>query len=121
MESAILLDPLFDQVMVVGEGQPYLAAVASLNQDHWASFAREQGLSPDAPNEAKTTKILVQRVAAQLRKFPGYAQVRRLHTTLDAWSVDNGLLTPTLKMKRGPISDKYKDAIAAMYAEFTKK
>lgn len=121
MESAILLDPLFDQAMIVGEGQPCLAAVLSLNEEHWASLAREQGLGADAPNDPKTTKILLQRVAAQLREFPGYAQVRRLHATTDAWSVDNGLLTPTLKMKRGPIADKYQDAIAAMYAELAIK
>ena len=120
MESAILLDPLFDQAMIVGEGQPCLAAVVSLNAEHWAQFSRDQGLDPDAPNEAKAIKILLQHLAAQLRDFPGYAQVRRLHATLDTWSVDDGLLTPTLKMKRGPISDRYKDAIAAMYAEFTK-
>lgn len=121
MESAILLDPLFDQAMIMGEGQPCLAALASLNEEHWANFAREQGLNPDAPGDSKAAKILLQRVAAQLGEFPGYAQVRRLHATLDVWSVDNGLLTPTLKMKRGPISEKYQDAIAAMYAEFAVK
>jgi long-chain acyl-CoA synthetase len=121
MESAILLDPLFDQVMVVGEGLPCLAAVAALNVEHWRAFAQQEGLDPDAPNAPKATKMLLQRVATLLGAFPGYAQVRRLHATLDEWSVDNGLLTPTLKMKRGPISDRYKEAFAAMYRELAAK
>jgi long-chain acyl-CoA synthetase len=121
MESAILLDPIFDQAMLVGEGQPYLAAVLSLNGEHWPAFAQAEGLDPGAPNDPKAIKILLQRVAAQLREFPGYAQVRRAHATLDPWSIDNGLLTPTMKMKRGPISNKYKDAITAMYAALATK
>ena len=119
MEAAILLDPLFEQVMIVGEGQPCLAALASLNAEHWPAFAREQGIDAgDAGSlaNAQVRKALLQRIAAQLKDFPGYAQVRRFHVTLEPWTVDNGLLTPTLKIKRGPISEKYKNAIAAMYA-----
>ncbi len=119
MEAAILLDPLFAQVMIVGEGRPCLAAVAALDAEHWQAFAREQGLEPTALNDSRAVKLLLQRVAAQLDGFPGYAQVRRLYATLDVWSVENGLLTPTMKMKRGPLAEKYQDAIAALYAEFT--
>lgn len=122
MEAAILLDPLFDQAMIVGEGRPCLAALVALDAEHWPAFAREQGVDPAQPsalNDAKIVKALLQRATAQLKDFPGYAQVRRLHATLDVWSVDNGLLTPTLKMKRGPLAEKYKNAIAAMYTEFT--
>jgi long-chain acyl-CoA synthetase len=122
MESAILLDPLFDQALVVGEGQPYLATIVVLNADHWAALARQHGLDPGLPqslNDATMTKLLLQRVAAQVKDFPGYAQIRRVSATLEAWTVDNGLLTPTLKMKRDPIAEKYKDTIRAMYAEFS--
>lgn len=120
MESAILLDPLFSQVMLVGEGQPCLAAVASLDAEHWAQFARELGLDPADPaslRDARVQKALLARIASRLTDFPGYAQVRRVHATLDEWTVDNGLLTPTLKMKRGPLTEKYREAIAALYAD----
>jgi long-chain acyl-CoA synthetase len=122
MEAAILLDPLFEQVMVVGEAQPYLAAIAVLNREHWAELAREHGVNPvlpDSLNDARIAKALLQRVAAQATDFPGYAQVRRVRATLDGWTVDDGLLTPTLKIKRDPIAEKYKDTIKAMYAEFS--
>ncbi len=119
METAILLDPLFAQVMLVGEGQPCLAAVASLDREQWTAFARQQGLDPDDPEalrDARLHKALLARIAERLAHFPGYAQVRRVYATLDEWTVDNGLLTPTLKMKRGAIAEKYRDAIASLYA-----
>mgnify|MGYP001813771990 FL=1 len=53
MEMAIALDPLFEQVMVVGEGKPYLTALAFLNPDLWPGLAREKGLNPDAPESLR--------------------------------------------------------------------
>jgi long-chain acyl-CoA synthetase len=94
MEAAILLDPLFAQVMIVGEGRPCLAAVAALDAEHWQAFARERGLEPDALDDGKVVKLLLQRVAAQLKDFPGYAQVRRLYATLDVWSVEMACSRP---------------------------
>ena len=120
MEAAITLDPLFAQVLVVGEARPCLVAVASLDREHWNTFARGLGLDPDdaaALTDARVQKTLLARITERLRDFPGYAQVRRVHATLDEWTVENGLLTPTLKMKRGPLTEKYRDAIAALYAD----
>lgn len=120
MESAIQLDPLFAQVMLVGEGQPCLVAVASLDPEQWAGFARDLGLDPDDPaalGDGRAQKALLARIAQRLRDFPGYAQVRRVHATLDEWTVENGLLTPTLKMKRRPLFEKYREAIEALYAD----
>lgn len=118
MEAAIALDPLFEQVMVVGEGKPCLACVAVLNEEHWQTFCREQNLIPDNANalaDSRINKMLLARIAERLKGFPGYAQVRRLHPTLDLWTVENGLLTPTLKMKRMQLQEKFQEAIEAMY------
>ncbi len=41
-----------------------------------------------------------------LRDFPGYAKIRRLGLLLEPWTVDNGLLTPTLKVKRAKVLEK---------------
>ena len=118
MESAIGLDPLFEQVLVVGEGKPCLACVAVLNEEHWQSFCQEQNLDRDGAEalaDSRVNRMLLARVADRLRDFPGYAQVRRLFLTLDPWTVENGLLTPTMKMKRAQLQDKYHDVIEAMY------
>ena len=103
MELAIQLDPLFAQVLVVGEGRPYLTALVVLDKDQAAKAG------------AMTDKALAARVGAQLKSFPGYAQVRRVAVVDEAWTVDNGLLTPTLKAKRAPILERYKAQVDELY------
>ena len=123
MESAILLDPLFEQVMVVGEGKPYLAALTVLNEEHWQAFAASLDVDPGHPavlRDPRVVKALTRRAAGHLKHFPGYAQIRRLHPELKPWAVDNGLLTPTLKVKRKQVFDRYRAAIDAMYADFAR-
>lgn len=123
MESAILLDPLFEQVMIVGEGKPYLAALTVLNEEHWQAFAANLEVDPKQPSalrDPKVIKALTRRVAHHLKHFPGYAQVRRMHLDLTPWTVDDGLLTPTLKIKRNQVLNRYRAAVEAMYADFAR-
>src|SRR5690606_2236463 len=117
MEIAIAADPLFEQVLIVGEGRPYLSALAVLNDGQWKRFAREHGL--DSPNDAPAEGLLLERIAACLREFPGYARVVRLTCVNEPWSVDNGMLTPTMKAKRKAIPARYESEVAAMYQGHT--
>jgi len=120
MEMAIGLDPLVEQVLVVGEGRPFLGALLVLNADLWPGLAREYGLDPDAPGSLRDRRILgmiQQRVAGALRAFPGYAKVRRLALLLEPWTIENGLLTPTLKVKRAAVLGRYAQLVDAIYAE----
>jgi long-chain acyl-CoA synthetase len=120
IESAILLDPLFEQVMVVGEGKPFLAALVVLNEEHWRDFAASLAVDPDNPavlRDPKVAKALLRRVVMHLRHFPGYALIRRLHAERSPWTVDNGLLTPTLKLKRDQVLARYRAEVEAMYAD----
>ena len=57
------------------------------------------------------------RVRTQLHEFPGYAKIRRVALTLQPWTIDDGLLTPTLKFKRAAILDKFAVQVEAMYRE----
>ena len=123
MESAILLDPLFEQVMIIGEGKPYLAALTVLNEEHWQAFAASLQVDPAQPSaltDPKVIKALTHRIAGHLKHFPGYAQIRRLHPVLKPWTVDNGLLTPTLKVKRNQVLDHNRTAVDALYADFAR-
>jgi len=120
MEQAIGLDPLFEQVMVVGEARPYLCALIVLNGERWPEFAREQGLDPENPEvlrEAQLHKAVLSRVKQALRHFPGYARIRRVHLTLEPWGIENGLMTPTLKVKRPAVLARYAQEIEAIYRE----
>ncbi len=120
MEAAVKLDALFEQVMIIGEGKPYLAALAVLNPEHWQSWCTEQHLNASDPgtlSDSRVNKMLLTRLSARLKDFPGYAQVRRFYATLEPWSVENGLLTPTLKMKRAQILGHYAKEADALFSE----
>jgi long-chain acyl-CoA synthetase len=96
VELAILRDPLFEQVMVVGEGRPFPVLLA---------------VSPEADE-----KVLVRRANEQLKSFPRWVRMRSVIASRDPWSVENGLLTPTLKLKRPALTQTLKVRIDAAYA-----
>ncbi|MCW8853989.1 MAG: long-chain fatty acid--CoA ligase [Gammaproteobacteria bacterium] len=118
MEMAIALDPLFDQIIILGEAKPYLTAIVVLNPDAWADFAVSMSIHPEAPDALSkqgVDKALLQRVSARLKDFPGYAHIRKVTAILEPWTVDDGLLTPTLKIKRPKVMEKYSKEIEEMY------
>jgi long-chain acyl-CoA synthetase len=119
MELAICLDPLIDQALVIGEGRSYLAAILVLSPEEWPGLARRFGLDDSLDEILKNDKLnshLVRAVGKRLTDFPGYAKVRRVILTREPWTVDNGLLTPTLKVKRAKVLDKFAAEIEALYA-----
>jgi long-chain acyl-CoA synthetase len=116
IEAAIARDPLFEQVMLLGEGKPYLTVMTVLSTDHWKKLAAEKSLRDGDVGSQAVEELLRARIAAQMKEFPGYAQVRRVTATLDPWTVENGLLTPTMKLKRAKVMEKFNAAIDGMYA-----
>jgi long-chain acyl-CoA synthetase len=118
MEAAICMDPLFDQALVLGEGRASLAALLVLNPDLWFGFARELGLDPferDNLADPRLQKKVLARLQPLLHDFPGYAKIRHVILTLDPWTVDNGLLTPTLKVKRAKVLEQFEEQVAVLY------
>ncbi len=118
MEMAITLDPLFEQAIVVGEGRPYLTALVVLNADLWPGLAQECGLDPmsyASLQDAGLNSLLLGRIKGALADFPGYAKIRRISVQLEPWTIDNGLLTPTLKLKRAQVIERNLGAIETMY------
>ena len=118
IEAAIARDSLFEQVMLLGEGKPYLSVMTVLNADQWKKLCAEKGLDAGqgAVNVKAAEDILRARIAAQMKEFPGYAQVRRVTASLEPWTVENGLLTPTLKLKRAKVMERFNAEIDKMYA-----
>ncbi len=118
MESALTMDPLFDQAMVIGEGRQFLAAILVLGEGPWQRLATDLGLDPHDPASLMDSRTLVAaraRVDARLAGFPGYAQVRAVHLTREPWTIGNGLITPTMKLKRPEVMDRFATTIDAMY------
>lgn len=116
IETAIQRDPLFEQVLVLGEGKSFLTALVYLNADQSAALCQDRGWdSLDWQNTAQQA-YLVHKIAAQMTDFPGYAKVRKVAVSDTEWTVDNGLLTPTLKVKRAAVMREFAVQIEALYS-----
>ena len=115
IEAAIQRDILFEQVMVVGEGRAYLSALIVIDKKDWAEFCSENNLSVDQINSKEADSLLSKKIDEQMIEFPGYAKIRQIHITTDPWTVESGLITPTLKLKRPKIMAQYADEIEQLY------
>jgi long-chain acyl-CoA synthetase len=100
-EFAVLHDPVFEQVMLVGEGRPFLTLLAVTQETD--------------------EKTLLARANERLKAFPRWVRVRRVIATREPWTIENGLLTPTLKLKRPVLLARFKNAVEAAYAEESDK
>lgn len=103
LELALCEDPLFDQCFVVGENKPFIAAVAVLNPQAWAQLAQQLGLPAQDPaslRHPRVCELALARIAHQARHFPKYAVPRVVVLSTEPWTVENTLMTPTLKLKR---------------------
>jgi long-chain acyl-CoA synthetase len=97
VELALLRDPVFEQVMLVGEGRPFPILLAVTKE--------------------ADEKALVKRANDQLTAFPRWMRVRRVVAMREPWDIDSGLLTPTLKLRRPLVAQRFAARIDAAYAE----
>jgi len=105
-------------VMVIGDNLPYLSALVVLNLEHWKQVAGELGL--ECGNGAVSSNSIVQqyvlkRIAPLLCDFPGYARIRQVTCLLEPWTIEDGLITPTLKLRRNQVMERFATEIRAMY------
>jgi long-chain acyl-CoA synthetase len=109
MEMCILMDNLFEQVLIIGEGKPYLSALVCLNQKNG-----DTTFDPLNSSEQQEQELL-KRMNAQLDNFPGYAKIVRLALIKEPSTVENGLMTPTLKLRRNKILKLYAKELEQLY------
>jgi long-chain acyl-CoA synthetase len=121
METAIAMDSLINQVVIVGEGKPFLAALVTLDPDAYAKLAgMEHDLSGDLGrdrDQSRLEEILLHRIAERLLGFPGYAAIRRLAVVEKPWNIENGMMTPTMKLKRERILEAHREDIDRLYRD----
>jgi long-chain acyl-CoA synthetase len=95
-----------------------LGALAVLNPEHWAILAGELHLHPyerASLDDPLIHHIVLDRIAQQLHGFPGHIQIRRVCLTLEPWTIENGLITSTLKVRRERLLKHYSAEVAALY------
>jgi long-chain acyl-CoA synthetase len=116
VEAELSRSPLFEQVAVVGERRPFLAALVVLNDAAWKRCAQDWGVSPDSPNASIVKARMLAEIEARLTALPRHAQVRAVHLSLEPWTIDAGILTPTLKVKREVLQRQFAKEIDQLYA-----
>jgi long-chain acyl-CoA synthetase len=119
MEMALATDPLFEQVLVVGEARPFLTALLVLNPERWAALAQQLSVSAGDPQSLQAAAVMEEvgrRIDGLTREFPGYARIRRFSLSLEPWTVENGMQTPTLKLRRQLIAERARPVIERLYA-----
>ena len=111
--------PLFEQAFVLGEQRPFIAAVVVMNPQVWAQLAQSLQLDPkdpaslQAPAAMKAALARIQQAAAS---FPHYAVPRKVWLTLEPWTIENTMMTPTLKLKRNNLMSRFAAEIERLYA-----
>ena len=119
LEFAIQEDHLFEQVLAVGENRPFISALVVVNDELWRKLCEEMQMDADDPatlTARPMTRLLVKRVRAAAKDFPSYGIPRAVGVLREPFTVEEGLLTPTMKPKRRRIAEKYADLIEALYA-----
>ena len=122
LELAITKDPLFSQAMVVGEGQPHLGALLVLDRAAWGDLARTLGLDPEVPASLSAPVVhqeVLRRLKELLWEFPPHVRIFAVHLLLEAWTIEGGALTPTMKLKRGPLQQRFHKEIQALFVSST--
>jgi long-chain acyl-CoA synthetase len=120
IEALIRKDPIVGHVLAIGDRRNYVVALISLEPDTARTFAKENALPTDLAALAAHPRIrerLQATVDAANTELARYEQVRKFAVLPGELRQEDGELTPTLKVKRKVVEEKYKALIDAMYAE----
>jgi long-chain acyl-CoA synthetase len=118
VEGALTLAPEIAQAMVAGDRRPYLVAVIVPDPDFAAAYAGEHGMAVELPALARDPgfhRALGEAVARVNRNLAPPERVRRFCIADEPFSLDNGQLTPTLKIRRHAIRAAYGAGIDSLY------
>jgi long-subunit acyl-CoA synthetase (AMP-forming) len=112
---------LIGQAAVIGDARPFNTALIVLDADNAPAWARAQGIE-DTSLEAlaadpRVREAVQAEVDAGNERLARVEQIKKFHIVPRDWEPGGDELTPTMKLKRKPIAEKYADAIEAMYAK----
>jgi long-chain acyl-CoA synthetase len=119
LEAALKAQPLIGQACVIGDGEPYMAALLVLDPDVVPAWAASHGASASALPALASDPVVLEEiereVAAANERFSHAEAIRRYTVLPDEWLPDSEELTPTMKLKRRGIAQKYAREIADLY------
>ena len=119
LERRLRADPLIAEVMVYGDRRPYPVALLSLNPDELARFGRRQGLEPTDSGDLSGHPVVRARVAGLIeetnRELASYARIKRFALLPAPLTEAAGELTPSLKIRRAVVAQKYRELLESLY------
>jgi long-chain acyl-CoA synthetase len=118
LEEALRLSPYILNVMLYGANRPFNVAVVVLDANAIRKWAAETGtpLGTDLTADPTVKKLVAGELDRCAGTFRGYEKPADVVLTLEDFTIDSGLLTPTLKLKRAAVVERYKDRLEALYA-----
>lgn len=126
IENKAKASRFIEQIMVVGEGEKMPCAFVQPEFDFVKRWAELHNLDiGQTPEEMVKSPELKKRIEKEIdklnQKLGNWEQVKRIELTPEIWSVDNGMLTPTMKLKRKVIKERYIDLYNKLYEKETDK
>lgn len=120
LENAMKQSRFIEQIMVIGDGQKMPAAFIQPNFEFVREWERLHKIPVDKTNEELVSNLkVIERIQEEIdilnKKFGNWEQIKRFELTSDVWSISGGHLTPTLKLKRKIIMEKYNDLYQKIY------
>ncbi len=120
IENTMKQSRFIEQIMVIGDGQKMPAAFIQPSFDFVKEWAKIHKINIGTTNAEiiSNTKVVerIQEEVDQLNeKFGNWEKIKRFELTPDVWSIEGGHLTPTLKLKRKVVMEKYKDLFNKIY------
>jgi len=111
--------PYIDQIMVVGEGREFLSALVVPDNEVIAAYAKENGIAFDSPDDLHTSEKILSLFDREFRSYSkgaaAHEKIRMFRLIADPFTVEAGTMTPTLKLRRRVIEERYADVIEEMY------
>lgn len=119
LESAIRSLPLVEQAYVSGDARPYLVALVTIDRDALDGWAAANGLADLSESELLEHQELVREVEVgvegAMERFSRAERVKRVAILADRWQPDSDVLTPTLKLRRRALKERYAERIDSLY------
>ena len=123
IEGLLAADPLLEHTLVLGDNRPYLTLLVSPSPPALEEIGRQLQLTWERRDELLSHPDVLReiqaRVAALTSKLANYEQIRDLRMLVEEFTQENGLLTPTLKIKRREVERRFAHLIDEMYAKVT--
>jgi long-chain acyl-CoA synthetase len=117
LEAEIKQHPMISQCVVIGDRRPFLVAVVTLDPEEAQKYATDRGLDPTTLNLNESVRASIQAHLDQVnQKFARVEQVKKFEILPNDFSQEGGELTPSMKVKRNVVADKYAGEVEALYS-----